>query len=172
MHFFLESLAKSVPGPCSQLQCKYGAICKESNGRSQCYCEIRCPAVSAPSPVCGTDGNTYATKCQMSVFSCRYQKSINLRQQGPCKPGGVIIGAEDISPTAGPVRRSTVQKTTFDQYESKSTRDVSHSEQFYLSTGPTTSKPPIDGKVSFIGSVSFITAQHSDPTINVKNYTV
>ncbi|GFY54765.1 kazal-like domain-containing protein [Trichonephila inaurata madagascariensis] len=87
-YFFLpESLAKSVPGPCNQLHCKYGAICKESNGRSQCFCEIRCPAVSTPSPVCGSDGNTYATKCQMSVFSCRYQKSITLRQQGPCKPG-------------------------------------------------------------------------------------
>ncbi|KFM62684.1 Agrin, partial [Stegodyphus mimosarum] len=135
-----ESLAQSFPGSCSQLHCKFGAICKESGGRSQCFCEISCPPISAPAPVCGSDGNTYVTSCQMSLFSCRYQKPVTVRQQGPCKPGGIIIGAEDVSPTAGPVRRSTVQKTTLDQYESKSTRDVSHSEQFYLSTGPTTSK--------------------------------
>ncbi|KAG8184137.1 hypothetical protein JTE90_008916 [Oedothorax gibbosus] len=140
-----ESLSRSVQGSCSRVHCRYGAVCRDvGGGRSQCFCETRCPPVSGPAPVCGTDGNTYATKCQMSVFGCRYQKSINVRQQGPCKSGGVIIGMEEISPTAGPVRRSTVQKTTFDQYESKFTRDVSHSEQFYLSTGPTTSKPPID----------------------------
>ncbi|XP_071039097.1 agrin-like isoform X2 [Parasteatoda tepidariorum] len=139
-----ESLAESISGTCKDLHCKYGAICRESGSRAQCFCEIPCKPITVPSPVCGTDGNTYVTSCQMSVFSCRYQKPIHVKQQGPCKPGGIIIGAEDVSPTAGPVRRSTVQKTTFDQFESKSTRDVSHSEQFFLSTGPTTSKPPID----------------------------
>lgn len=56
------------------------------------------------------------------------------------------MGGEEVSPTIGPVRRSTVQKTTWDQFEPKSTRDVGHSEHLYLSTGPTTSGPPADGK--------------------------
>lgn len=60
--------------------------------------------------------------------------------------GDIPVGGEEISPTVGPVRRSTVQKTTWDQFEPKSTRDVGHSEHLYLSTGPTTSGPPADGK--------------------------
>ncbi|XP_067139294.1 agrin-like isoform X3 [Centruroides vittatus] len=134
------SVAGPVTGSCAQLKCSHGATCREKGNRAQCFCNFKCTAEDNRSPVCGSDGSTYGSECQLKLFSCRYQKPITVKNFGPCHSDGAT------SPTAGPVRRSTIQKTTSEQYESKSTRDITLSlpENLFLSTGPTTARPIID----------------------------
>lgn len=90
---FPASIAKPVSGSCDQLRCLHGATCKEKLGQSQCICDFRCTSMGddrdptkAPddTTVCGTDGNAYGSECQLKLFSCRYQKPIEVVGLGSC----------------------------------------------------------------------------------------
>lgn len=84
------SIAKAVTGSCDELECFHGAKCKEKHGEVQCVCEFKCTREDrdAKTPedhtVCGTDGNSYGSECQLRQFSCRYQKRIEVAGEGPC----------------------------------------------------------------------------------------
>nr|XP_042908819.1 agrin [Parasteatoda tepidariorum] len=147
------SISKAVSGSCSDLRCIHGATCQEKDGLAQCTCNIHCAAAENKETVCGSDGNTYASECQLKAFSCRYQKQISVASNGPCKRGGQI---PHLSPTPGPVRRSTVQRTAAaDHSETKSTRDISvgRPETYQLTTRPTLATPISIG--NFIETPSF-----------------
>ncbi len=127
-----------ISGSCSDIKCHFGAQCKVKEGRGvQCSCDsLKCPNTEGrkAASVCGSDGNTYGSECQLRLFSCRYQKRITSKHDGQCKTST----SETV--TAGPVRRSTVFKTTQDT--EKSTREVSFHENILLSTGPTVPTVP------------------------------
>ena len=40
--------------------------------------------------VCGSDGITYTSECQLKKSNCRYVKSVQLNYNGPCDPGNDI----------------------------------------------------------------------------------
>lgn len=42
-----------------------------------------CPVVR-PSPVCGSDGHTYSSKCKLEFQACVSEKSVSLKCDGPC----------------------------------------------------------------------------------------
>ncbi|XP_054168676.1 agrin-like isoform X2 [Oppia nitens] len=126
------SLTRTITGSCVDVKCHFGAICKTRPGKGvQCVCDIKCPNDDKHKItfVCGSDGNTYGSECQLKLFSCRYQKRINLKHEGQCKDGLTELV------TTGPVRRSTAFKTTQDT--EKFTRDISYSDNILISTGPT-----------------------------------
>ncbi|NWZ43878.1 AGRIN protein, partial [Brachypodius atriceps] len=72
-------------GPCDRCgKCQFGAICEAESGR--CVCPTEC--VPSAQPVCGTDGNTYGSECELHVRACTQQKDIQVASQGPCRSCG------------------------------------------------------------------------------------
>nr|XP_009940178.1 PREDICTED: agrin [Opisthocomus hoazin] len=66
-------------GPCDRCgKCQFGAICEAETGR--CVCPTEC--VPSAQPVCGTDGNTYGSECELHVRACTQQANILVAAQG------------------------------------------------------------------------------------------
>nr|XP_023651627.1 agrin-like isoform X4 [Paramormyrops kingsleyae] len=73
-------------GPCKEScgNCSFGAICDGQTG--QCVCPTEC--IDTHQPVCGTDGTTYSSECQLNVQACTEQKDLKVAVQGECKTCG------------------------------------------------------------------------------------
>ncbi|XP_016158886.1 PREDICTED: agrin [Ficedula albicollis] len=80
-----RDIGLSHRGPCDRCgKCQFGAICEAETGR--CVCPTEC--VPSAQPVCGTDGNTYGSECELHVRACTQQKNILVASQGHCKSCG------------------------------------------------------------------------------------
>ncbi|GFY39531.1 hypothetical protein TNIN_73361, partial [Trichonephila inaurata madagascariensis] len=80
-----QSIAQPVSGSCDELVCFHGAMCRETeDNQAQCICDFKCSPDDNKDLVCGSDGNTYGSECQMKLFSCRYQKTITVESHFPC----------------------------------------------------------------------------------------
>lgn len=70
---------------CSDLTCRYGAICQDLQGQAVCVCPMDCPvASSAEQTVCGSDGVSYGSECDLRLAMCRKQVLLALAYEGPC----------------------------------------------------------------------------------------
>ncbi|GFY62708.1 hypothetical protein TNIN_474271, partial [Trichonephila inaurata madagascariensis] len=111
------SIAKAVSGSCEELECFHGAKCKEKHGEVQCVCDFKCTSEDRDTKnmedhtVCGTDGNSYGSECQLRLFSCRYQKSIEVAGEGSCFKLNVTLSTVPVSTTMSSARRSTETTT-------------------------------------------------------------
>ncbi|CAB3365946.1 Hypothetical predicted protein [Cloeon dipterum] len=79
------------PSSCGELVCYHGATCEMKAGKPECSCRIAC-SEDAPvrsQTVCGSDGQTYSTECQMKQYACRYQKEIKVQGSGSCRELGI-----------------------------------------------------------------------------------
>jgi coxsackievirus/adenovirus receptor len=104
----LKSLILPGGGPnsCSSMKCQFGAKCVHKAGIPQCDCESCSDEDFAPVKVCGTDGQTYGSECQLKTFACRLQRDIAVDYEGPCKRkcrrgldarwGSLILGSRDL----------------------------------------------------------------------------
>ncbi|XP_010848538.1 PREDICTED: agrin [Bison bison bison] len=77
-------------GPCDRCgQCRFGALCEAETGR--CVCPSEC--VASAQPVCGSDGRTYASECELHVHACTHQISLHVASAGPCQTCGDTVCA-------------------------------------------------------------------------------
>lgn len=60
--------------------CSFGAICDAQSG--QCVCASEC--VKSHQPVCGSDGSTYNSECELHVRACKQQMDLRVVSQGEC----------------------------------------------------------------------------------------
>ena len=76
-----ESNFADSRGPCSRRYCNSNSYCVESGDLA--YCE--CPKCDLHfSPVCGSDGITYANECFLRKASCDKEEDIKIVAKGHC----------------------------------------------------------------------------------------
>ena len=78
-------------------KCQFGAICEAETGR--CVCPTEC--VPSSQPVCGTDGNTYGSECELHVRACTQQTNILVAAQGDCSESGKVPFFPRLIPAGG-----------------------------------------------------------------------
>ncbi|KAM5125370.1 LOW QUALITY PROTEIN: agrin-like [Callospermophilus lateralis] len=89
----------SAPVTCAEMHCEFGASCVEEAGSAHCICPaLTCPEASA-TKVCGSDGITYGSRCQLKTIACRQGLDIFTQSLGPCQEAAV--------PGAHPTPRAT-----------------------------------------------------------------
>nr|XP_046222264.1 LOW QUALITY PROTEIN: agrin-like [Oncorhynchus gorbuscha] len=71
-----------VPSPCLAKACEFGAVCVVKNDEPVCECTEACP--QTPDPVCGSDGHSYSSHCEMRATGCALQREIHIQHRGPC----------------------------------------------------------------------------------------
>ncbi|XP_050436691.1 agrin-like [Adelges cooleyi] len=102
---------------CDLMMCYYGGVCEMNNGKPVCLCRATCAEDAIRTTlVCGSDGQTYSSECQLKLYACRYQKDIVVKSHTSCKD-------ESVAGTEGP-RYTQSQDTVM----SKSTRHLLFSE--------------------------------------------
>ncbi|XP_034447565.1 agrin isoform X9 [Hippoglossus hippoglossus] len=72
----------NIPSPCLDKQCEHGAECVVKNNEPVCECPEACAHIS--DPVCGSNGHSYGSHCEMRAMGCALQKFIQIQHKGPC----------------------------------------------------------------------------------------
>lgn len=91
MYYLVIEEQKEVENLCSSISCNYpGSYCSIEDGTAKCVCDsIEC--TSDNEKVCGEDGQTYASRCDLMRLSCLKQTTIEIAHIGQCSQGKLII---------------------------------------------------------------------------------
>ncbi|XP_064446268.1 agrin isoform X5 [Mirounga angustirostris] len=86
-----QGLCDQPLSPCLGVQCPFGASCAVKNGEAECVCLQACSGVY--DPVCGSDGVTYGSPCELEATACALGREIRVARRGPCEACGDTVCA-------------------------------------------------------------------------------
>ncbi|CAG9816696.1 unnamed protein product [Phaedon cochleariae] len=113
-------LARSSPSSCQDMTCYFGAKCVERDGSAVCECHKKCIDENDAQVVCGSDGQSYNSPCELRLLACRLQKDIVVQGFGDCKD-------DPIPSTDWPSRRYTpLEFTQPDESNSPLSKSTRH----------------------------------------------
>nr|XP_026493693.1 agrin-like isoform X3 [Vanessa tameamea] len=71
---------------CADLICEGGGDCDvdAESGRPVCHCNHNCTNTQESDVVCGTDDQTYPSRCELDLTTCREQSTLRLAYKGDC----------------------------------------------------------------------------------------
>ncbi|CAH0382273.1 unnamed protein product [Bemisia tabaci] len=138
-----------IPATCAEMHCYFESICEERNGLPKCLCNMTCPEESNSNQVvCGNDGQTYASECQLKLYACRYQKDISVQYLSACKD-------EVLTGTDWPVKlggwtsaQHFTDSEALSSPLSKSTRHLLPEHRYYYTNKDSIPEDDISGFVS------------------------
>ncbi|KAG6440429.1 hypothetical protein O3G_MSEX001336 [Manduca sexta] len=121
----LRALYNGTCQTCADIVCQGGGDCivDGDTGRPVCHCNHNCTEAQESAAVCGTDGQTYPSQCELDSTACREQSDLRLAYKGDCALcedvqcsfGAICAAGECICPTdctgaaREPVCSSTMQ---------------------------------------------------------------
>ena len=81
--WYTEWLCLAGVNPCLSVHCQAGEECDINKfGIARCECPPQCEPIMRP--VCGQDGRTYESLCEMRRASCMQKKLIEVKHTGSC----------------------------------------------------------------------------------------
>ncbi|KAL8575188.1 hypothetical protein ACOMHN_042498 [Nucella lapillus] len=83
---------------CHTLTCPRKKVCRERKGRARCKCKYTCsPITRRIGPVCGSDGRTYRTLCQLYRKDCKMEDTdIYYKQPSSCEEDSKNYGNKPV----------------------------------------------------------------------------
>ncbi|XP_069117367.1 follistatin-related protein 3-like [Argopecten irradians] len=90
-------------GSCEQVKCPRFKVCMENmQGLPLCTCPniLICKRRRRKDKeVCGSDGNTYYSRCHMRVTGCTIKTRLKVRHKGSCSPNSYMVATQQYGDT-------------------------------------------------------------------------